>query len=50
MASSFDPDQTPLNAVSDQGLHCLNKRVYPDTKGYYGNLKIGYGSSRCQER
>ena len=23
MANSVDPDQTPLNAASDQGLHCL---------------------------
>ena len=22
-ANSVDPDQTPLNAASDQGLHCL---------------------------
>ena len=22
-ASSADPDQTPLNAASDQGVHCL---------------------------
>ena len=23
LANSMDPDQTPQNAVSDQGLHCL---------------------------
>ena len=24
-ANSVDPDQTPKNAASDQGLHCLHK-------------------------
>ena len=23
LATSVDPDQTPKNAASDQGLHCL---------------------------
>ena len=26
-ANSADPDQTPQNAVSDQGLHCLLTNV-----------------------
>ena len=25
LANSVDPDQTPQNAASDQGLHCLLK-------------------------
>ena len=24
LANSVDPDQTPQNAASDQGLHCLH--------------------------
>ena len=28
MANNADPDQTPQNALSDQGLHCL-QIVYP---------------------
>ena len=24
LANSVDPDQMPLNAASDQGLHCLH--------------------------
>ena len=27
MANSVDPDQTPLNAASDLGLHCLLRCV-----------------------
>ena len=29
MANSVDPDQTPLSAGSDLGLHCLLKTVCP---------------------
>ena len=29
MANSADPDQTPQNAASDQGLHCLLKLQGP---------------------
>ena len=25
VANGVDPDQTPQNAASDQGLHCLHK-------------------------
>ena len=25
LANSADPDQTPLDEASDQGLHCLHK-------------------------
>ena len=31
MANSIDPDQTPQNAASDQGLHCLLRPVCPNT-------------------
>ena len=29
MANSVDPDQTPHNAASDQGLHCLQRPICP---------------------
>ena len=28
--NSADPDQTPQNIASDQGLHCLLKECYID--------------------
>ena len=36
MANSVDPDQTPHSAVSDLGLHCLQRPICPDTLGYCG--------------
>ena len=32
-ANSVDPDQTPLNAASDEGLHCF------PSSSLYGTLK-----------
>ena len=34
-ANSVDPDQTPQNAASDQGLHCL-----PPTHQFYIHLQV----------
>ena len=34
-ANSLDPDQTPQNAASDQGLHCL-----PLTQLFYIHSKV----------
>ena len=31
VANSVDPDQTPLNAASDRGLHYVLKHVCPNT-------------------
>ena len=30
MANSEDPDQMPHSAASDLGLHCLQRRIYPN--------------------
>ena len=38
VAISVDPDQTPQNAASDLGLHCLLRLSCPNTWGYYGYL------------
>ena len=35
MANSADPNQTPHNAASDQGFHCL-QIVYPFSLGIQG--------------
>ena len=35
MANSVDPGQTPQNAASDQGLHCLLGPVCPNSQGKY---------------
>ena len=36
MANSVGPDQMPCSAASDQGLHCLQRHICPNSKGYYG--------------
>ena len=36
MAKSVDPDQILHTAASDLGLHCLQRPICPNTKGYYG--------------
>ena len=33
---SVDADQTARSTVSNLGLHCLHRHVYPNTKGKYG--------------
>ena len=38
MANSVDPDQMLYSAASDLGLHCLQRPVCPNTKGYYGSM------------
>ena len=35
VANSVDPDQTPRNAASDLGLHCLLEPVCSNTQGNY---------------
>ena len=35
MANSIDPDQMPHSVVSDQGLHCLQRHICPNTWVYY---------------
>ena len=37
MANSVDIDQTQHSVASDLGLHCLQRLICPNTKGYYGN-------------
>ena len=37
MANSVDPDHRPRTAASDVGLHCLQRAICPNTKGYYDN-------------
>ena len=39
MANSVDPDQRPLSAASDLGLHCLQRPVCPNTWVYHGTHK-----------
>ena len=39
MANSVDPDQTPQNAASVLGLHCLLRPFCPYTWSYYGNRR-----------
>ena len=36
MANSVDPDLMLHSAASDLGLHCLQRPICPNTKGYYG--------------
>ena len=42
MANSVDPDETPQNAASHLGLHCLPlillRPVCPNTYGKYGTI------------
>ena len=38
MANNVVPDQTPRSAASDQGLHCLQRSICPNTSGNNGNL------------
>ena len=38
MENSVDLDQTPRSVAFDQGLHCLLRPVFPNTKGKYGSL------------
>ena len=43
MANSVDPDQMLHSAASDQGLHCLQRTIYLNTKGCYGtNYRIEF--------
>ena len=42
MANSVDPDQMARSAPSDLRLHCLNRHVCTDTRGYYM-----YDTSQC---
>ena len=42
MANSKDPDQTPQNAASDQGLHCLLK--LQEDKGQMKQSEVVYNS------
>ena len=42
MAGSIDPDQMPSSAASDLGLHCLQRPICPNTKGYYNRCLTGY--------
>ena len=42
MANRADLDQMPLTVVSDLGLHCLQRHICPNTKGYYGKKGIDY--------
>ena len=37
VANSADPDQTPQNAASDLGLHCLLRPVCPNTWDHDGS-------------
>ena len=39
MANSVDPDQMPHYAASDLGLHCFQRPICPNTKGYYGTYR-----------
>ena len=39
MANRVDPDQMQHSAASDLGLHCLQRPICPNTKGYYGREK-----------
>ena len=50
MANSIDPDQTPRSAASDLGLHCLQKPICPNTKGYYANVPVHKWSSYQYEK
>ena len=38
LANSEDPDETPQNAASHLGLHCLLRPVCPNTYSKYGKL------------
>ena len=38
VANSVDPDETPQNAASHLGLHCLLRPVFPNTYGIHGKL------------
>ena len=40
MTNSVDPDQMPHSAVSDLGLHCLQRPICPNTYGYYGTYNM----------
>ena len=45
MANSVDPYQMLYSAASDPGLHCLQRPICLNTKGYYSNLYLEvYGS------
>ena len=39
MANSVDPDQMPRSAAFDLGLHCLQRPICLNTKGYYHMFK-----------
>ena len=41
MAHSVDPDQMLHSAASDLGLHCLQRRMCPNT--------LGYAAAHCTE-
>ena len=40
MANSVDSDLTPRSAASDQGLHCLQRPICPNTLVYYGMYSL----------
>ena len=42
VANSEDPDETPQNAASHLGLHCLLRPICPNTYGKYGNVVSTY--------
>ena len=39
-ANSGDPDQTPQNAVSDLGLHCLPITLFTGPPDYNGLMQV----------
>ena len=49
MANSTDSDQTPRSAASDL-VHCLQKPICPNTKGYYANVPVHKWSSYQYEK
>ena len=38
MTNSVDPEQTLQSAVSDLGLHCLQRPACLNTLGYYSSI------------
>ena len=42
LANSVDPDEMPHSVVSDLGLHCLLRPVYPNSYIYYCSMELAF--------
>ena len=46
MTNHVDPDQMPQSAASDLGLHCLQRPICPNTKGFPGSVEAIFSPLR----